>query len=203
MPFLREQPSGVWRICQGSQHHLHRRFCATAARSCTLSTRQAFCCSSLSPLLTLPCLPAPGACHKKNYDNRDTVCRMLKAQNFQITAQGLELPDGISPLKSVPSELVPHCPVCGAPMSMNLRADDTFVEDEGWHEAAGNYEDFLRAHKGEHILFWKFGCRRKHSRHHQIPLLAHNLSESEGPLCLHQSFGGLLSQGNPRAGHLH
>lgn len=143
MPFLREQPSGVWRICQGSQHHLHRRFCATAARSCTLSTRQAFCCSSLSPLLTLPCLPAPGACHKKNYDNRDTVCRMLKAQNFQITAQGLELPDGISPLKSVPSELVPHCPVCGAPMSMNLRADDTFVEDEGWHMAAGCYEEFL------------------------------------------------------------
>lgn len=102
-----------------------------------------------------------------------------------------------------PFRACPHCPVCGAPMSMNLRADDTFVEDEGWHEAAGNYEDFLRAHKGEHILFWKFGCRRKHSRHHQIPLLAHNLSESEGPLCLHQSFGGLLSQGNPRAGHLH
>ena len=111
----------------------------------------------MSPLLTLPCLPAPGACHKKNYDNRDTVCRMLKAQNFQITAQGLELPDGISPLKSVPSELVPHCPVCGAPMSMNLRADDTFVEDEGWHMAAGCYEEFLHRHKGEHILFWELG----------------------------------------------
>ena len=82
---------------------------------------------------------------------------MLKAQNFQITAQGLELPDGISPLKSVPSELVPHCPVCGAPMSMNLRADDTFVEDEGWHMAAGCYEEFLHRHKGEHIPFWELG----------------------------------------------
>ena len=114
-PFLREQPSGSGRSWHGSQHHLHRRFCATAARSCTMSTRQAFCCSSLSPLPTLPCLPAPGACHKKTYDNRDTVCRMLKAQNFQIMAQGLELPDGISPLMSVPSELVRTAPCAVRP----------------------------------------------------------------------------------------
>jgi hypothetical protein len=40
----------------------------------------------------------------------------------------------------VPSELVPVCPRCGAPMSMNLRADDTFVEDEGWHAAADRYQ---------------------------------------------------------------
>ena len=35
----------------------------------------------------------------------------------------------------VPSELVPRCPVCGKPMAMNLRADDTFVQDEGWYQA--------------------------------------------------------------------
>ena len=57
----------------------------------------------------------------------------------------------------VPSELVPRCPICGKPMSMNLRADDTFVEDEGWHLAAERYEDFLQDHDGQHILFLELG----------------------------------------------
>ena len=57
----------------------------------------------------------------------------------------------------ISTELVPYCPVCGAPMSMNLRADDTFVEDGGWHAAARRYEDFLRHHEGEHILFLELG----------------------------------------------
>ena len=57
----------------------------------------------------------------------------------------------------VPSDLVPHCPVCGAPMSMNLRVDDTFVEDAGWHGAAGRYEAFLRSHQGQHLLFLELG----------------------------------------------
>ena len=58
---------------------------------------------------------------------------------------------------SVPSGLVPYCPVCGEPMSMNLRADGTFVEDEGWHEACENYEEFLDSYKGQHILFLELG----------------------------------------------
>ena len=49
------------------------------------------------------------------------------------------------------------CPVCGAPMSMNLRADDTFVEDEGWHTAARRYEEYLQGHEGQHILFLELG----------------------------------------------
>ena len=57
----------------------------------------------------------------------------------------------------VPGELVPYCPACGAPMTMNLRADMTFVEDEGWHNAASRYEDFLRCHAGQHILFLELG----------------------------------------------
>ena len=57
----------------------------------------------------------------------------------------------------VPTELVPRCPICGKPMSMNLRADDTFVEDEGWHLAAERYEDFLQDHDGQHILFLELG----------------------------------------------
>ena len=49
------------------------------------------------------------------------------------------------------------CPHCGRPMSMNLRADDTFVEDVGWHTAADRYSEFLRRHEGQHILFLELG----------------------------------------------
>lgn len=80
-------------------------------------------------------------CHKKTYDNEAIVKKMLAEQKDM----------------KIPTELVPYCPVCGAPMSMNLRADDTFVEDDGWHAAARRYEDFLRRHEGEHILFLELG----------------------------------------------
>ena len=80
-------------------------------------------------------------CHQKTYDNEETVRAMFETQKDM----------------RVPSELVPHCPVCGKPMSMNLRADDTFVEDEGWHRAAERYDEFLRRHEGLHILFLELG----------------------------------------------
>ena len=80
-------------------------------------------------------------CHQKTYDNEKTVRKMFEQQKNM----------------RVPSELVPHCPVCGKPMSMNLRADDTFVEDEGWHRAAERYDEFLRRHEGLHILFLELG----------------------------------------------
>ena len=57
----------------------------------------------------------------------------------------------------IPSELVPHCPHCGSHATMNLRSDDTFVEDEGWHIAANRYRDFLLRHKGMRTLFLEFG----------------------------------------------
>ena len=58
---------------------------------------------------------------------------------------------------TIPSELIPRCPKCGAPMGMNLRADDTFVQDAGWHQAAGRYERFVREHEGKRILFLELG----------------------------------------------
>ena len=58
---------------------------------------------------------------------------------------------------TVPSELVPRCPVCGEPMIMNLRADDTFVEDEGWHRASQRYSDFIRRHRSLHTLYLEIG----------------------------------------------
>ena len=80
-------------------------------------------------------------CHQKTYDNEETVRAMFETQKDM----------------RVPSELVPHCPVCGKPMSMNLRADDTFVEDEGWHDAAERYNNFIRTRNGQHILFMELG----------------------------------------------
>ena len=80
-------------------------------------------------------------CHQKTYDNEAMVQKMLSEQKDM----------------RIPSELVPHCPVCGAPMTMNLRVDAAFVEDEGWYAAAWRYDDFLRRHEGEHILFLELG----------------------------------------------
>ena len=97
-------------------------------------------------------------CHQKTYDNGEIIRQMVEAQGFVIGPEGtLELPEGAVPRMTIPAGLVPHCPVCGAPMSMNLRADDTFVEDNGWHAAARRYEDFIRRHEGEHILFLELG----------------------------------------------
>lgn len=79
---------------------------------------------------------------------------MVEAQGYVIAADGrLLLPKGISPKMMVPSELVPHCPKCGEPMSMNLRADHTFVEDEGWHLASERYAEFLRRHQDMNVMF--------------------------------------------------
>ena len=57
----------------------------------------------------------------------------------------------------IPTELLPVCPHCGRPMTMNLRSDNKFVEDEGWHRAAERYENFLRTREGQKILFLELG----------------------------------------------
>lgn len=110
-------------------------------------------------------------CHQETYDNEEIVKRMLESQGYTVEmgqkmdgcVQILELSSDIGrelqqpeqgTLKmSIPSELVPHCPKCGAPMTMNLRCDDTFVQDEGWHCASERYAEFLRRHEGMRILF--------------------------------------------------
>ena len=68
-------------------------------------------------------------CHQKTYDNEKQIRAMWEFRSEM----------------KIPPELVPHCPVCGKPMSMNLRADDTFVTDEGWSKAANQYETFLQS----------------------------------------------------------
>lgn len=97
-------------------------------------------------------------CHRETYDNEETVARMVEAQGYRIAADGrLYLPEGATAAMRVPDELIPHCPKCGRPMSMNLRADDTFVQDEGWYQAARRYQAFLRQHRDTRILFLELG----------------------------------------------
>ena len=97
-------------------------------------------------------------CCRSTYDNEDTIREMLAAQGYIIGEKGaLTAQDGVSPQMTVPTELIPYCPVCGKPMTMNLRSDNTFVEDEGWHRAAERYENFLRTRKNQQMLFLELG----------------------------------------------
>ncbi|MDL2317752.1 Sir2 silent information regulator family NAD-dependent deacetylase [Eubacteriales bacterium OttesenSCG-928-A19] len=80
-------------------------------------------------------------CHTRTYDNRDAVMDMLARQRDL----------------RIPAELTPRCPRCGRPMSMNLRCDDTFVQDDGWYAAAGRYDTFVRGHARGRVLYLELG----------------------------------------------
>ena len=80
-------------------------------------------------------------CCQKTWDNEETVRRTVAEQRDM----------------RVPTELVPHCPVCGRPMTTNLRCDSTFVQDEGWYAAAGRYQDFLRRHERMRMVYLELG----------------------------------------------
>ena len=80
-------------------------------------------------------------CCQETFDNEDAIQKMMEQQKDM----------------RIPSELVPVCPHCGKPLTMNLRSDDKFVEDEGWHEAAKRYEDFLQTHSEKRVLFLELG----------------------------------------------
>lgn len=80
-------------------------------------------------------------CCNETFDNENAVRTMVKEQcNMKIS-----------------DELIPRCPHCGKPMAMNLRRDDSFVQDEGWYTAAERYEEFIRRHRNLHILFLELG----------------------------------------------
>ena len=97
-------------------------------------------------------------CHQETYENAESIRRMVEAQGYVIDAKGiLLLPEGAAPQRTIPSKQIPVCPRCGKPMSMNLRADATFVEDAGWHRAAERYAAFLRRHEKSKIVFLELG----------------------------------------------
>ncbi len=80
-------------------------------------------------------------CHEKTYDNEEIIRQMRDQQQNM----------------SIPSQLLPICPVCGKPMCMNLRADSSFVQDDGWYAAAERYEQFTSAYKDKPILYLELG----------------------------------------------
>lgn len=92
-------------------------------------------------------------CCQETFDNEKTVRAMVEAQGFAVADGVLTPPTDGTPTMTVPSELLPGCPHCGRPMTMNLRCDNKFAEDEGWHAAAERYENFLRTRDGQKILF--------------------------------------------------
>ncbi len=134
-------------------------------------------------------------CRQETYDNESAVREMFERQSDM----------------RVPTELLPVCPRCGRPMSMNLRADESFVEDEGWHRAARRYADFLRSHARGRILFlelgvgyntpgivkypfWEMTCRNPDAAYACV-----NLGEASCPgqiaersVCIESDIGGVL-----------
>ena len=80
-------------------------------------------------------------CRQETFDNESMILQMTKRQKDM----------------RIPTELLPVCPYCGKPFTMNLRSDDRFVEDEGWHRAAERYETFLRTRETGRLLFLELG----------------------------------------------
>ena len=80
-------------------------------------------------------------CRQETCDNEAAIRAMMERQTEM----------------RVPSDLLPVCPWCGAPMTTNLRVDDRFVEDAGWHAAAERYRDFLETRQEGKLVFLELG----------------------------------------------
>ena len=83
---------------------------------------------------TLPCC-------NETFDNEEMIRKMIAGEK-----------DG-----RVPPELFPKCPNCGRPLTLNLRSDDSFIEDSGWDEASRRYGQYLTEHSGKKVLFLELG----------------------------------------------
>ena len=142
------------------------------------------------------------ACHNRTYDNEAEVRQMLAQQQDM----------------KIPSELIPHCPVCGAPMTMNLRCDNSFVQDEGWYAARCWYSDFVRRHKQGKVLYLELGVGTNTPGIIKYPFWRYTLENpdaiyacvnfgqayapreiAERSVCLDADIGRILSALNPEA----
>jgi len=95
---------------------------------------------------------------RKTYDNEEWVMRAMEAQGFVRDGNGIfQRAEGTAVSMRIPSDLIPKTPDGGSAVTMNLRADDSFVEDAGWHRASAAYSDFLRRHRELRILYLEIG----------------------------------------------
>lgn len=127
---------------------------------------------------------------RKTYDNEEIIFKMMEAQGFVKDEKGVfQMPADGSVKMEIPAELIPKCPDDGSEMTVNLRCDDTFVQDEGWYEAQNRYQDFVRRHANMHVLYLELGVgmntpvlcilratekARKYGNKRQIQLYSYN-----------------------------
>lgn len=136
-------------------------------------------------------------CHNKTYDNEEVIRKMLAEQKDM----------------KIPSELVPRCPVCGKPMTVNLRADDSFVQDKGWEAACARYESFLKKYRTGRVVYLELGVGgntpviikypfwRMTKQNPQAKYICINYGEAVCPreiegqaICIDADIGSVLSQ---------
>lgn len=95
---------------------------------------------------------------RRTYDNYEVVREMVLSEGWKIQENGvLSSPECGAVHMTIPSNLVLVCPEDGQLMTMNLRCDDTFVQDDGWYAAAHRYRDFLQRHEGKRVLYLELG----------------------------------------------
>ena len=154
-----------------------------------------------------------GPCCPETFDNEAAIRAMIRAQGFAVGGDGQLAVPASAPAMAVPTELLPVCPRCGRPMTMNLRCDDTFSEDEGWYRAAERYAEFLRRHEGVKTLFLELGVgmntpsiikypfRRMTGSWPDAEYACINLGEACAPpaiaeraICIEGDIGSVLSQ---------
>ena len=96
--------------------------------------------------------------NKRTYDNEEMIYKMLEAQGFVKSDKGIyNILDKNDIIISIPTNLIPKCPDDGSEMTLNLRSDDNFVEDEGWVDASIRYSDFINSIKDQKVLYLELG----------------------------------------------
>lgn len=97
-------------------------------------------------------------CHQQTYDNKEPVFSMLVASGFLLEKDGkYEVAESSNWKMEIPTALIPHCPRCGEPMTMNLRIDQRFVQEEGWYEAKERYHEWMEQYEQKRVLYLEVG----------------------------------------------
>ena len=95
---------------------------------------------------------------RETIDNEDWVMKAMEAQGFVKDEVGVfQVPENGTLSMSIPTELIPKCGIDGSDVVMNLRSDDSFLEDKFWSAASGAYSDFLHRHENLHVLYLELG----------------------------------------------